>query len=164
MIARWPVLMAIVAVGALGCRQATTIDHIKLEAQVPHALVPDHPDLVTAVVCAPMERGIGVITECTATIGETPVTARVEQTNADGVVRISTDAVLVDLATTETDLATRLTTDIGVGVRVACQGGRVQVLRPAMALACTASDPKARSYGVTLTFTDDKGAYFLTLG
>ena len=43
MTARLPVLMAILAVGALaGCRQATTIDHIALEAQVPNALVPDH--------------------------------------------------------------------------------------------------------------------------
>jgi hypothetical protein len=152
---------AVVLLG--GCRPSTTVDRSQLEAQIAATLVPDHTDVVTNVSCPEIPRGIGVVSTCSALVGDQAVTVRVEQADQNGAVKLTTDATLLDLGTTESALATRLTSDIGVAVRVACQGARVQVLRREMVLSCSATDPKDRPYAVDLTFTDDQGAYTLTL-
>jgi hypothetical protein len=156
-----PVFVSVALVLA-GCREPTHIDPATLARDLPAAVVPDHPEVVTGVDCpGPIDRRVGVETVCAAGIAGTPVTLQVTQVDGDGHVRVVVDRTLLDVTKVAAELATRLTKDVGIPTTVACDGPQVKVLTVGDTIACDATDPagKARTFDVTIL--DASGAFDL---
>ena len=144
-----------------GCAgESGQLDTATLETAIPSALVPDAPELVTGVRC-PVEisRGVGLATGCTASINGTTVAIRVEQTDDQGSVRVTTDAVLLKVENLADDLAEELARDIGVEVSASCAGPSVLVPAAGQTLNCTALDTESRPIEFVVTLTDALGGY-----
>lgn len=152
-------LAAAIALGLGGCRAATTLDRRAVEAAVPGALVPMHPDAVRAVVCPRVPRGAGTAVTCRAEVGGVPVDVRVRQTDDRGAVAVTTDAVLFDVAAARDQLTARLSADVGVATNLSCGDTAVRVVRVGDRFTCEATDPSGRRRTLALTFTDEQGTY-----
>jgi hypothetical protein len=155
--------LSLVLLGA-GCGGADEVDTGTLERAIPPALLADHPDLVTDVSCRePIERGVGVLNTCTASVGGTPVELEVTQLDDDGQVRVSLDRPLLDVDDLAARIADRLTTDVGVPTSVLCEGPAVRVLTVDEAIRCAATDPDDRTHTFVATILDDEANYDLRL-
>lgn len=157
-------LLIAVAVTAGGCSDDPELDVAKLEAAVPAAVLEDHPELVTEVVCPDsVVAGQGVATLCFADIAGRPVELSVTQVDDDGTLRIQVDRTLLDVEDLATQIAHRLTTDVGVATSVVCDGPQVRVLEIGDELRCDAVDPDDRSRTFVATILDDEANYSLQI-
>lgn len=146
------------------CREATKLDVDALQRDLPAAVVADHADLVTDVVCPPkILRGAGTVVECSAAISGTPVVLTVVQIDDDGAVRVELDRTLLDVGKLAADVAARLTKDVGVPTTVVCDGPAVRVLAVGDTYACTATDASNRSRRFRATILDQAGAFELQI-
>jgi hypothetical protein len=147
-----------------GCGGPSKLDGDRLARDLPAAVVADHPELVTDVVCPPsIERTIGASFTCTALIAGEPVALDVVQVDDRGGVRVDVDRTLLDVGEVAADLAARLTRDVGVPTAVVCAGPPVRVLVVGDTLRCTATDPDGRERVFALTVEDDAGAVGIVL-
>jgi hypothetical protein len=163
------VVAAIAGFGALlgvvaACGEADEVDADGLARAVPVALLEDHPELVTDVVCPePIERGAGITITCAAQVGGTPVELDVTQIDDDGAVRVTLDRTLLDVEELSAAIAQRLSDDVGVPTAVVCAEPVVRVLTVGDTIACDATDPDDRTRTFVATILDEAGNYELVL-
>jgi hypothetical protein len=154
------VLVGVVSVVALssGCGSSNRLDAAALARVLPGQILPDHPELLTDVVCpAPIEKRTGMITTCTAMLADAPMTIAVTQTDDNGAVSAVLDGAVLDVTKSAATLAARLTDDLGVSTTIECDGPAVRVLVVGEVLTCSARDPSLRSRTLSVTVLDDQG-------
>jgi hypothetical protein len=153
------------AVLSSGCGSSNRLDEVALARVLPGQILPDHPELLTEVVCpAPIEKRTGTITTCTALLADAPVTIAVTQADDNGAVSAVLDGPVLDVTKSASTLAARLTKDLGVSTTIECIGPAVRVLVVGEVLACTARDPSLRSRALAVTVVDDQGTLAAELG
>ncbi|HEX7097225.1 MAG TPA: DUF4333 domain-containing protein [Acidimicrobiales bacterium] len=156
--------LAVVTGFAAGCADADELDAEKLARDVPAAVLADHPELVTDVVCPePIEREAGVRTACFASIAGTAVELTVSQLDDDGAVRVELGRPLLDVDLLSARIAERLTADVGVPTSVTCEGPPVRVLQVGDEIRCDATDDDNRTRTFVATILDESAAYELRL-
>lgn len=165
---RSPLAAAALALGAaaalVACAEADEIDAPGLARDLPAAVLPEHPELVTDVVCPqPIEREAGVRTACFASIAGTAVELSVVQLDDDGSVRVEVDRPLLDVEQLAARIAERLTNDVGVPTSVVCEGPAIRVLAVDDEIRCDATDPDGRTRTFVATILDESAAYELRL-
>ena len=150
---------AVLPTVAATCGGPSRLDAGRLERELPAAVVADHPDVVTDVSCpSPIKREVGLVVECQASISATPVTLTVTQTDDNGGVRVELDRPLLDIDKVSSELAARLTKDVGVATSVTCAGPPVVVLSVGATISCDATDPSNRTRTFVATIADESGA------
>jgi hypothetical protein len=158
-------LAALIAAATVAaCGGADEVDAGSLEAAIPAALLPEHPELVTEVSCpGPIDREAGVVTPCTARVGGTVVELSATQLDDDGQVRVLLDRTLLDVDDLAARIGERLTADVGVPTSVVCEGPAVRVLAVDDEIRCDATDPDDRTRTFVATIVDETGNYELRL-
>jgi len=159
-------LATVIALGTavVACGEADELDSQGLARDLPVAVLPEHPELVTDVVCPhPIEREAGVRTACFASIAGTAVELSVVQLDDDGSVRVEVDRPLLDVELLAARIAERLTDDVGVPTSVVCEGVAVRVLAVDDEIRCDATDPDDRTRTFVATILDESAAYELRL-
>jgi hypothetical protein len=156
------VTVALALIGA--CGGPDKIDAGGLARKLPAAVLPAHPELVTAVSCPePIPRELGTVTTCRATLAGTGVDLHVTQVDDNGAVRVQLDDTLLDVDQLSARIAQRLTTDIGIPVSVRCEGPPVVVLHVGDEFRCEARDPDNRTNTYVATILDAAANYDLQL-
>ncbi len=151
------------AVAAVGCA-APTIDDMLLLDAIPESVLPDNPELLQDLECpSPIEVGIDVTVDCTASIGGDPVTIEVRQTDDQGAIDATLAETLFDVEETAAKLGARFSDELDIETTVDCGEPPLRVLEVGMTLTCNAADAE-RSREVVLTVSDETGAYDLELG
>lgn len=158
--------LTLAALGAAlgGCGEADELDAEHLARDLPAAVLPEHPELVTDAVCPqPIDREAGLRTACFASIAGTAVELTVVQLDDDGSVRVELDRPLLDVDQLAARIAERLTDDIGVPTSVVCEGPAVRVLSIGDEIRCDATDPEGRPHTFVATILDESAAYELRI-
>lgn len=146
--------------GALvvACGSTDRIDVHALERVLPGQIVPDHPEVLDEVACpSPIQKAVGTVTVCTATVAGAPVAITVTQLDGNGATSAALDKPVFDVAASASTLAARFTKDLGVSTTIDCDGPAVRVLVVGEVLRCTARDPSLRSRVLDVTVRDDAG-------
>jgi hypothetical protein len=157
---RAPFVAAAALAAALvpACGSTDRIDSHALERVLPGQLVADHPDVLADVSCPdPIDKRIGTVTVCNATLAGTPVVITVTQLDDNGATSAALDKPIFDVAKSANVLAARFTKDLGVATTVECEGPAVRVLVVGEVLRCTARDPSLRSRSLDVTVRDADG-------
>ena len=152
------------AIVAASCSPDTEIDSDNLVAALPGAVLEEHPELLTDVVCPEgIEPAAGTRTVCFADLAGDPIELTVVQLDDDGTVRVEVDRTLLDVEDLAARIAERLTADIGVATSVVCDGPPVRVLEVGVELRCEASDPDDRTNTYVATIRDDDASFDLRI-
>jgi hypothetical protein len=160
----WVAIACALGLGAVACGGADEVDAGSIERAIPAAVLASHPELVTEVSCPePVERGVGVVSPCSARIGDTVVELSVTQLDDDGEVRIVLDRPLLDVDDLATRVAERLTADVGDPTAVVCDGPAVRVLAVGDEIRCVATDTDDRDRTFVATILDEQANYDLVL-
>ncbi len=153
----------VVMLVAVGCG-ANEIDNELLLEQIEGSVLAEHPGLLADLSCpSPIEVGIDIEADCTASIDDEPVTIRVTQTNAEGAVLAELQEPLFDVVAAADKLGERFEFELGVPTTVDCGEPPLRVLSVGMVIDCLANDGSTNR-AVSLTVLDETGAYELTLG
>jgi hypothetical protein len=157
--------VALIGAGALAaCSTDSELDSDELVDVLPAAVLADHPDLLTDVVCPPdIELAVGVTTVCFADLAGDPVELTVVQVDDDGRVRVEVDRALLDVEDVAARIAEQLSDDIGVATAVVCDGPPVRVLEIGTELRCDATDPDDRTNTFVATILDEDAAFDLRI-
>lgn len=146
------------------CSNDTELDAQKLQAALPAAVLEDHPDLLTSVVCPesiPTE--IGASTLCFADLAGRPVELTVAQIDDEGTVSVDVDRTLLDVDDLAARIAERLSADVGVATSVVCEEPAVRVLEVGDEIECDATDADDRTRTFVATILDDAAAFELRI-
>jgi hypothetical protein len=155
----------VAAFGLVACGEPDRLDPAVLERLLPGQIAPEHPEVVTDMVCPPrIDKRVGVVVECTAALAGAPVTVRVVQLDDNGAVRAELDAPLLDVGRSAAVLAARFTKDLGVSTTIECEGAPLRVLVVGEKLRCTARDPSLRSRVLVVTVLDAAATLDAQLG
>ncbi len=132
-----------------------------LEASIPVALVPDDPSVVTGVSCPQLATSAATTSACTALVAgeEIEIVATI---SAEGLVSVSTDAILLDVAGVASEASRRLSKDLGVESEVSCPGS-VRVIAAGDSFSCQATDPAGPTHDITITVLDSTGTWSMEL-
>lgn len=148
---------------ATGCG-ANEIDDELLLAEIEGTVLAEHPGLLANLSCpSPIEVGVDIEADCTASIDGEPVTVRVTQTDAEGAVLAELQEPLFDVVAAADKLGERFEFELGVPTTVDCGEPPLRVLQVGMVIDCLADDGSTNR-AVSLTVLDETGAYELTLG
>ncbi len=142
-------------------RPDSGFDMTTLEAAIPEAIVPDDPSVVTDVSCPQLPTSEPTTTMCTALVGGRAIEINANIT-ADGLVEISTDAVLLDISGVASEAGHRLSDDLGIDSSVSCPGS-VRVVAVGDTITCEATDPAGSTHNVVITVTDPSGTWTMDL-
>lgn len=158
------VVLLVLGVGAASCGGADRLDVDALETELPSLIAPDHPEVVTEVVCPEeIATEAGAVSRCQARLAGDPITVTLTQTDDDGAVSVAIDVTPLVVERLAADLGERLSDDLDRAVVVACAGPGLIVPVAGRVLDCTATDVDG-TRPVSVTLIDGDGGYEVRFG
>ncbi len=132
-------VVAGLGIGAFFLFSGQVLDTAEAERQIVALTEEQAGVTVTDVTCPDdVELAAGTVTTCTASVEGQEVSYTVEQTDAEGNVTISSDAVFVQVTDVEASLVSQFATEAEVDVTASCESDRsVLVAADGLQLTCT---------------------------
>ncbi|MCH7787854.1 MAG: hypothetical protein IH940_00255 [Acidobacteria bacterium] len=154
-------VVAVVAIAG-GCGDGV-ISQDQILADIPGAILADHPDLIEGIACEP-EVGLDPATpsQCSATLADEPISFTVTAAGGNDSVVVVLEESVIDTAPLIADARRSLRADLGAKLTVDCDVAAVIVAVKGAQFACTATDEAEHSFSIRLL--DEIGNYRINLG
>ena len=149
----------LVVVCSCSSNASNTFNQETFENLIPSLLIPEDPELVTAIQCPTL---VGNQSTCTASIGDTQVSFVVEGPNKAGEINVVTEFGLIWAEGVSKEVKGQLDSDLGISHQVACDP-KVRIAENGQSFSCIVTDPSGDTHVFTIKVKDALGNFDLQL-